>query len=179
MEYIVERNGKKYIIECDKTAHERQAYTAYTINRGNCSYGDSEDDAINKLEVNNCIVDNFISQNQQPLNKEGKEQLKKDINDYSKEIKSQLNINHYLRSDNGFGVGYSAMVNHKDLVINTLQANGCTKNLVVGMDKKISRAILYDVDYFKNNYEELKLHFYDWLETNQPTVLTFIYSMLK
>ena len=71
------------------------------------------------------------------------------------------------------------MVNHKDLVINTLQANGCTKNLDVGMDKKISRAILYDVDYFKNNYEELKLHFYDWLETNQPTVLTFIYSMLK
>ena len=172
MEYIVERNGKKYIIEYDKTAHERQAYTAYTINRDNCSYGDSKDDAINKLEINNSMIQNFISHNQQQLEPKEIEQLKKDINNYSKEIKRQLNKNHYMRSDNKFGIGYSAMVNHKDLVISTLKAKGCTKNLGVDKDEKISRAILYDVDYFENNIDELELCFYDWLETNQ-IILTF------
>ncbi len=97
MKYIVERNGKKYIIERDNTAHKRQAYTAYTINRDNCSYGESEDDAINKLEVNNSIINNFILQSQQSLDDKGIKQLEKNINDYSKEIKSQLNKNHYLQ----------------------------------------------------------------------------------
>ncbi len=53
------------------------------------------------------------------------------------------------------------MVKHKDLVINTLQANGCTKNLNVSFDETINRAILYDVDYFKSNHDGLKMCLYD------------------